>query len=160
MEIEKKYKITRLPDSLEQYPCIKIEQGYLCRGPIVRIRKANEAYILTYKSKTALREDVYGAKISNEVELPLNKQAFAHLKEKTDGNMIEKDRYRIPLEDGRTAELDLFHGYLEGLQFVEVEFESPEQAEQFSPPEWFGEDVSLDYHYTNNYLSTIERWEA
>ena len=66
MEIEKKFRIKRFPEGLEQYPCIEIEQGYLCRGPVVRIRKANEDYILTYKSKTGQDEDALGMKIANE----------------------------------------------------------------------------------------------
>ena len=50
MEIEKKFKIKKLPDNLEQYEQKHIEQGYLCTNPVVRIRKSNDRYILTYKS--------------------------------------------------------------------------------------------------------------
>ncbi len=49
----------------------------------------------------------------------------------------------------------MFHGYLEGLEFVEVEFQSEEQANGFNPPEWFGEDVTFDKRYRNSYLSSI-----
>lgn len=159
MEIEKKFRIRKLPENLEKYDCIHIEQGYLCRGPIIRIRKANETYILTYKSKTNLDEAQFGTRISNEVELPLNQEAYQHLKEKVDGSLIIKDRYKIPLKEGRIVELDIFHGYLEGLQFAEVEFDSTEQAEQFQMPDWFAEDVSLDYRFSNSYLSSIDKWE-
>lgn len=159
MEIEKKFRIKKLPENLRSYECIHIEQGYLCKGPIVRIRKANEKYILTYKSKTDLDEVQFGTRISNEVELPLSREAYEHLKEKVDGSLISKDRYKIPLEEGRVVELDIFHGYLEGLQFAEVEFDSTEQAEQFQMPDWFAEDVSLDYRFSNSYLSSIEKWE-
>ena len=158
MEIEKKFSIKTLPSNLEQFECIHIEQGYLCRGPIVRIRKANEDYILTYKSKTKLNEEKFGTRISNEVELPLSEQAYNHLKEKIDGSLIVKDRYKIPYEDGRTIELDIFHGYLEGLRFAEVEFDSVEQIQEFSVPDWFEEDVSMDTRYSNSYLSSIDRW--
>ena len=78
---------------------------------------------------------------------------------KIDGKLITKTRYKIPLENGRKAELDIFHGYLEGLQFVEVEFDSTEQAVNFQPPEWFGEDVSTDHRFANNYLCTISEWK-
>ena len=159
MEIEKKFTIKQLPDTLEEYACIQMEQGYLCTRPVVRIRRENEAYVLTYKSKTQFNEEQHGAKISNEVELPLTKEAFEHLKEKIDGRMIEKERYLIPLKAGQKIELDIFHGYLEGLMFAEVEFQSVEEAEAFIPPEWFLEDVSLDRRYNNSYLSQIERWE-
>ena len=159
MEIEKKFTIKKLPENLREFPCIVIEQGYLCTKPVVRIRKANEAYILTYKSKTSLNEKQHGTKISNEVELPLSKDGYYHLREKIDGRLIEKERFCIKLTETLTAELDIFHGYLEGLVFVEVEFESVEQADAFIPPDWFGEDVSLDIRYANHYLSKIDKWE-
>ena len=54
------------------------------------------------------------------------------------------------------TELDVFHGKLEGLRFVEVEFPDKEASESFTPPEWFGEDVSADPSYRNSYLSTLE----
>ena len=159
MEIEKKFTVKYLPENLEQYECIHMEQGYLCTGPVVRIRKANDAYILTYKSKTAHDENAYDTKISNEVEMPLTKEAYEHLKKKVDGHIIEKERYVIPLDKGLKAELDIFHGYLDGLKFVEVEFDSLEQIKDFSMPDWFLEDVSLDKRYSNNYLSGIDRWQ-
>ena len=51
MEIERKYLIKTLPEHLEQYPCKVIEQGYLNTNPVVRIRRSNDDYILTYKGK-------------------------------------------------------------------------------------------------------------
>ena len=51
MEIERKYLITRLPEDLKDYPCRIIEQGYLNIDPVIRIRRDNEKYELTYKSK-------------------------------------------------------------------------------------------------------------
>lgn len=157
MEIEKKYKIRQLPENLKNYPNKKIEQGYLCTNPIVRIRKSNSDYILTYKSKYGLDEKLLQVGcVSNEVEVPLSKEGYEHLKEKVDNYMICKTRYIIPLEDGLKAELDIFEGRLTGLIFVEVEFPSSELATTFKPPIWFGEDVSFDNQYKNNYLATVE----
>ena len=51
MEIERKYLILTLPENTEQYPCRIIEQGYLNTEPVIRIRRDNEKYELTYKSK-------------------------------------------------------------------------------------------------------------
>ena len=74
MEIERKYLIDRLPENLEQYECKHIEQGYLNTDPVVRIRKSNDKYTLTYKGA--------GLMCREEYNLPLNAEAFAHLKEK------------------------------------------------------------------------------
>ena len=91
MEIERKYLIDRLPENLEQYECKHIEQGYLNTDPVVRIRKSNDKYTLTYKGA--------GLMCREEYNLPLNAEAFSHLKEKIDGILIQKRRYLIPLTD-------------------------------------------------------------
>lgn len=159
MEIEKKFLLKWIPENLSQYECKEIEQGYLCRNPIVRIRKSNNDYIMTYKSKFGLEEKRGGDTcISNEVEVMLNQEGYEHLKQKVDNHLIKKKRYIIPLSDDLKAELDLFEGQLKGLVFAEVEFASEEQAKQFSPPDWFSEDVSSDQRYSNSYLSTIDKW--
>ena len=158
MEIEKKFLVKRLPDHLTQFEKKEIEQGYLCSGPIVRIRKSNEDYILTYKSKEGISKELKRlAKVCNEVELPLTKDSYEHLREKVDGYLIGKTRYLIPLENGRTAELDVFHGQLEGLVIVEVEFPDVQAIYDFKAPDWFGEDVSQDRRYTNSYLSRVDK---
>lgn len=51
MEIERKYLIDQLPADLASYPCKVIEQGYLCTEPVVRIRRSNDKYTLTYKGR-------------------------------------------------------------------------------------------------------------
>lgn len=156
MEIERKFLINKLPENLESFKKKEIEQGYLCTKPVVRIRKSNENYILTYKSRLGMKEKPGEAALScEEVELPLSKEAYEHLKEKIDNRLIQKTRYLIPLEGGYTAELDVFHGCLEGLQFLEVEFPTQEEAAAFQPPDWIGNDVSFDKRYKNNFLSTI-----
>ncbi|MBP1755259.1 MAG: hypothetical protein H6Q59_1657, partial [Firmicutes bacterium] len=74
---------------------------------------------------------------------------------KTDGNMVYKTRYLIPLRDGLTAELDLFEEILQGLIIVEVEFPDLQSADDFCPPEWFGLDLSSDRRFTNYHLSKL-----
>jgi len=160
MEIERKYAINEIPKNLEQYNKKKIEQGYLCHNPILRIRKSNEEYILTYKSKDGIqRQKKGGAIVLQETELPLSEESFLTLKEKTEGNMVYKTRYLLPLEDGLVAELDVFEGILEGLAFVEVEFPDEKTADSFVPPDWFGADLSCDRRFSNYYLSQIDSYE-
>lgn len=153
MEIERKFKVTSLPKNLEQYEKKEIVQGYLCTRPVVRIRKSNEKYILTYKNKGNLSQE--NAIMSEEVEVALTQEAFEHLLPKVDGNIIEKTRYLIPLDQGYTVELDVFKGRLEGLYFAEVEFPMEEEAIAFKKPDWFGEDVSKDKRYRNSFLTTV-----
>ena len=89
MEIERKYLITRLPEDLKDYPCRIIEQGYLNIDPVIRIRRDNEKYELTYKSKGLMTREEYN--------LPLSREAYVHLMSKIDGRLIRKKRYMIPL---------------------------------------------------------------
>lgn len=157
MEIERKFLIAGKPSHLEQYKKKEIEQGYLCTEPVVRIRKSNEDYYLTYKSRINMKENPGDVALTcEEVELPLTKEAYLHLRNKIDKHLVIKTRYLIPIEENYTAELDEFHGYLEGLIFVEVEFSDEEKAASFNPPDWFGEDVSFDKRYKNNYLASVE----
>lgn len=156
MEIERKFEIRYLPGELSEYSCKNIEQGYLCRKPVLRIRKSNEDYILTYKMKLDPKGSGEGSPLVNdEVELPLTKEAFDHLIKKIEGNIISKKRYLIPLEDGLTAELDVFGGCLTGLIFAEVEFPDEKTAVEFIPPDWFGKDLSADRRYSNYHLAQL-----
>ncbi len=147
MEIERKFLIKkdRFPDNLAQYPCHEIEQGYLCTEPVVRIRRQDDEYYLTYKSKGFMTREEYN--------LPLTKDAYLHLKPKADGLVISKTRYLIPEKNGLTIELDVFHQEYEGLLLAEVEFSSQEEAESYCPPDWFGEDVTFSSRYHNSTLS-------
>lgn len=156
MEIERKYAIDNLPQNLSQYQYKKIEQGYLCNNPTIRIRKSNDDYILTYKSKIGIEKREEGSAIfNNEVELPLTKKAYEELLCKTNDNLIEKTRYLIPLDDGRTVELDVFEGILAGLVIAEVEFPDEKTSNEFLPPTWFGKDLSSDRRFSNHNLSTL-----
>ena len=158
MEIEHKYLINELPENLDKYKKKEIEQGYVNRSPVLRIRKSNDKYIFTYKMKKEIKEE--GAPIVNEeIEAPLTKDAYLHLKTKVDGNIIVKTRYIIPYtynDKTYKIELDVFHGKLEGLYFAEVEFESVEDADSFVKPSWFGKEVSSDRRYRNGFLTEQE----
>ena len=147
MEIERKFLISKsqLPADYESYPCHIIEQGYLCTDPVVRIRKSNDTYYLTYKSRGLLARE--------EENLPLTAEAYAHLRKKVDGFLIAKHRYVIPDKNGLSIELDVFDWPYEGLYLAEVEFPSEEAAHAYQPPAWFGEDVTYTALYQNSRLS-------
>lgn len=147
MEIERKYLIKELPQDLENYSKRELEQGYLCTEPVIRIRKDNDNYELTYKSK--------GLMVREEHTLPLTKDSYEHLKQKVDGRIISKTRYLIPFDEKLTIELDVFHNDLAPLLLAEVEFPSEELANAFLPPDWFGEDVTFSTQYHNSNLSKL-----
>lgn len=158
MEIERKYRIDTLPKDYDVFPFHQIEQAYLAVDPVIRIRKEDNSYYLTYKSK--------GLLIREEYNLPLTPEAYEHLKQKADGQILSKKRYLLPFSlfgtpqsfpdaDKLTIELDIFEGSYEGLMLAEVEFREEEDAQAFLPPKWFGRDVTLSGEYQNSRLALL-----
>lgn len=148
MEIERKFLplMEQLPFHPEDFPCRRIEQGYLCTNPVVRIRRDNDEYYLTYKSKGLLSREEYN--------LPLTPEGYTHLLTKADGRIITKKRYVIPLENNLKLELDIFEGDLAPLIIAEIEFPDEETARAYQPPKWLGEDVTYSPLYHNSVLSS------
>lgn len=151
MEIERKFLVSKeaLPDNLEQYKKNELEQAYIITEPVLRIRKKNNDYILTYKGQGLMKRE--------EIEVSIPKDAYEKLLSKTEGNIITKTRYVIPKENRLTIELDIFHGDFEGLYIAEVEFPDEESAQAYLPPLWFGKEVTQENTYHNSTLSKMDK---
>lgn len=147
MEIERKFTIKKLPDNLNEYSFHIIEQAYLNTAPVIRVRRQDNDYYLTYKGGGMLAREEYN--------LPLDKQSYEHLLSKADGNIISKKRYLIPLPP-YTIELDVFAAPFAPLIMAEVEFPSEEAAGIFTPPEWFDQDVTFNPAFHNSNMSKMK----
>lgn len=146
MEIERKFTVRKLPENLDSYPCHLIEQAYLNTDPVIRVRRQDDEFYMTYKGKGLLMREEYN--------LPLNEASYYHLREKADGNIISKKRYIIPIKDSSLCvELDIFDKPFAPLIIAEVEFPDIETAEAFAPLDWFDQDVTNDPAYHNSNLS-------
>ena len=145
MEIERKFLVAQLPDNLDNYNCRYIEQGYLSTKSVVRVRRDNDDYYLTYKGSGMIAREEYN--------LPLTKDSYEHLIKKADGNIITKKRYEIPDGNGYTIELDIFEGAFNGTVIAEVEFNTIEEADNYIMPEFFTEDVTNNPEYHNSNMS-------
>lgn len=149
IEIEKSFLVKQIPGNLCQYKAYQMQQGYISSvRPSLRIRKKGDKYELTKKLR--LKEDDYST--CEELNIPLTEAEFNKLWPLIEKS-LEKTRYIIPLENGLQGELDIFHGNLEGLAMVEVEFKSKEQMEKFRAPEWFGKDVTQNEFSANAALA-------
>ena len=71
MEIERKFTVKALPENLDSYPFHLIEQAYLNTDPVLRIRRQDDEYYLTYKGKGLIAREEYN--------LPLNQSSYEHL---------------------------------------------------------------------------------
>lgn len=150
MEIERKFTLKKLPDNLDDYDYHIIEQAYLITDPVIRVRREDDHYYMTYKGKgendTALAHSEYN--------LELTKAGYETLRSKADGNIITKKRILIPYMD-YTIELDIFDEPFAPLMFAEVEFPSVDEANAFVAPDWFDTDVTGQAQYSNAYMSRM-----
>ncbi|MCR4609517.1 MAG: CYTH domain-containing protein [Eubacterium sp.] len=148
MEIERKFLVKYLPEGLENYPHSEISQAYISTRPVIRIRQKGDRYILTVKSQGLLSRE--------EFEMDLSREEYDNLAAKAEGNVITKTRYKIPEKDNLTIELDIFHGIFDGLIFAEVEFPDEEAARAYTPPLFFGRDVTETGTFQNSSLSAMD----
>lgn len=166
-EIERKYLLNKLPDRLYDYRHIEIEQGYISAVPVVRIRKkithekdagTSCSYVLTIKSSGMLSRQEYEMDITNE--------EYDNLAKKTEGNIIKKTRYIIPLSEiisenaqNLVLELDVFEGAFSGLVMGEIEFPDEKTADSFESAEIFKSEVTFDKRFHNSTMSAMSEAE-
>lgn len=148
MEIERKWMVNGWPQF--DLPLIKEEemrQGYLhAHAPIVRIREEAEkdgetVYVLCIKSAGRLaREEI-------EMEIPLEK--FRQLEKVIGLPLIKKKRRVYLLPDSLHLEVShVDEGLPSEFWYAEIEYESVEQAEAWTPRDvqleaYLKEDVTL-----------------
>ncbi|MSO87484.1 MAG: CYTH domain-containing protein [Acidimicrobiia bacterium] len=146
-EIERKFLVPETPEPGVLGSGTVIRQGYLAvdRGVEVRLRLTEGAATLTVKAGTGLRRC--------EVEVSLAAADARELWPHTDGRRVEKTRHPVALGGERVAEVDLYDGSLVGLCTVEVEFPTESAAVAFSPPGWFGQELTGDPGWSNAALS-------
>lgn len=150
-EIERKWIINAsdIPYNLEDGVEQKIVQTYLNFSPEIRVRNINngEKYILTIKSDMSV-----DGLTRDEKEYYISEDEYNNLLKKQEGNTIVKTRYQI-FDNGNIMEIDIFEKQLEGLAYMEVEFETEEKARAFETPKWVIRDVTDDIRYKNGYLA-------
>ena len=146
VEIERAFVADGEPDPALLGPGVLLRQGYVAsEGEVeVRLRIRDDDAMLTVKAGRG--------KVRTEVELPLSTEDAEALWPHTAGRRIVKRRHRVPL-GGHVAEVDVYDGELAGLCRIEVEFTSPELADGFEPPDWFGREVTGDDRWSNASLA-------
>ena len=156
IENEVSFTIKSLPADISKYPKKEIEQGYFSDLPSpLRIR--NEGGLLKITKKVPINPSDLSRVEETEVEI--KKEEFDllwPLRAKT----ISKTRIYYPLENNLVAEIDFYHGPLEGFVSVEVEFPNNELRANFQPPDWFGKDISTEVWATNSVLADMNLAEV
>ena len=146
MEIERKWLVKEIPN-LSDSKRVSIKQGYVASSNKieVRLRQQGKKFFHTIKTGTGLER--------TEIEVELSKKQFQKLWHATRGRRLEKVRYSLKWR-GKTLELDLYKNELAGLSVAEVEFKTKKQAAKFSPPQWFGKEITGKRKYSNAQLAT------
>lgn len=155
-EIERKFLVdpTKIPYDLDTIGFYDIIQGYASSqgydSPTTdlnyRLRQSDIdgsgdiIYHQTIKGK--------GTKVRTEVEIKLSKEQFDDMWVICENTTLEKRRYIVDNYD-----LDQYKNDLAPLWTVEVEFDTEEECDLFTPPNWFGEEVTEDVRWTNHNLA-------
>lgn len=145
-EVERKFLVSNPPE-LTGLKSEEILQGYIRTASDcaeVRVRQKGSKYFQTIKSDGGLTR--------SEVEIEISKEQFDSLWAATEGRRLKKTRYEIPYE-GLTIEMDVYGGGLTGLVVTEVEFVSEDESRSFTPPTWFGREVTNDRAFRNKNLA-------
>ena len=127
----------------------RIEQGYLAidrDGTEVRVRRRAGAHTLTVKSPDSGR-------VRLEEELEIDAERFERLWPLTEGRRLEKERHLIALAGGLTAELDVYAGRSPAFASSRSSSTPPPLPSCFTPPAWFGAEVTDDDRYRNRELA-------
>jgi CYTH domain-containing protein len=156
LEVERKFLLDGYPEdlitdgTLEVQKVYLIDQTYLALsdGEELRVRRLTDAatglseYVLTYKSGFGL--------VRQEVEQPISGKLYEELMSKVRLNPLVKERTIAKMSNGLVVEIDRYSQF--SLTVVEVEFASEEDAMNFAPPKWFGEEISTSKLYSNKQL--------
>jgi adenylate cyclase len=146
-EIERKFLVAGEPEHESVLGSKSLRQGYLAvDGAVeIRLRETDGATTMTVKAGKGLSR--------TEVELRLDTDDAADLWPHAEPRSLTKVRARVQLGGDLIAELDVYEGGLTGLRTVEVEFADPETAEAFSPPTWFGRELTGEAGWSNAELA-------
>ena len=153
VETERKYllDVNNLPyESMKIATIYNFTQTYINYSPEIRVRARTgdkNDYYMTIKvplDDTGLSR--------REIEFFISADEYAELIKKQVGTVILKTRYQF-WEENYYISVDVYSGDLSGLAVAEIQFDSVEEANSYTPPKWFGEDITSDSRYKNANLS-------
>lgn len=132
-EIERKFLIKTMPNLTGIEP-VRYERYYIRREPTVEERVQKKGNIYEYEKKEKI-SDLESAKEKKQItEVEFNK-----LKSETNEAII-RDSYL--LNSKPSISVKIYHGKYEGLIRAEVEFDSLDDANTFTPLDWMGDEIT------------------
>ena len=146
IELEQAWLVKEFPENLKKLKKSEITQAYLndyidengVKPKDARIRRIDNKFEFTVKYYAGQSNET-GQLIEKTKEI--TKDEYIELIKTTKAKIV-KTRYYYPLEDGLTAEIDVYRNDYEGINIVEVEFSSLSKLNNFRKPSWFGKEVT------------------
>ena len=153
VEIERKWLIDKkdIPYNLKDknVDVYDILQTYLCFDPEMRVRNYNNGEAYEYTMKTNMTKN---GLIRDEFNIDINKEKYDNLIKKKEGMTIHKTRYQF-YDKGEIIAIDIFHDELDGLAYMEIEFKTKKESDNYKDPDWVIKDVTDDINYKNGHLA-------
>ena len=154
-EIERKFLVESDSFKTEAFRRSHIKQGFLNVDPdrTVRVRLKDGQADITVKGRSS--ED---GLVRFEWETDISRDDAEKLLNLCHPGLIEKVRYDVKAGD-HIIEIDVFAGENEGLVLAEIELIN--RNEEFSRPEWLGEEVTglIKYYNANLSKNPFKSWE-
>lgn len=154
MEIEFRYLLRQPPELGDTQPS-NIVQGYLSRSfeltRRIRIETLPDGVIKAFETIKGPKIGASGTEDEKEIDIDFARAQIAEC----EGEVIEKNRYKVPAGNGLTWEIDEFKGKLSGLWIAEVEVPS-EDIHPPLPAYMDGVDITGDKRFANALLLDVE----
>lgn len=155
IEIERVFLVKKLPDDLNKYKPVAMDTGDFYdsnkKGEVVvdhlTVRRKNDRYEIRKKEGSSEYKKI-------EHTIFISKEEFDLLMSVAP-QRHQKNMYIYPIAENRMCEIDLYLGKLAGYARVEVEFENEEDMKNFTPPEWFGIEITKLNHSIHKCLGSI-----
>ncbi|MCB9065445.1 MAG: adenylate cyclase [Chitinophagales bacterium] len=147
VEIERKFKVIKIPTNIKIYDTKLIKQGYIAIAndkSELRIRSISREYYITYKAGNGIKRQ--------EIEHKISRSLFIELWKLTEGRRIFKKRMLTKFEKYK-IEIDCFLDRELGFMIAEVEFPNVIEANAFIKPSWFNEEITYTQMYKNQNLA-------
>lgn len=142
LELEKTYLAKYLPEGLAQCETRELSDLYIpfqSAHPKMRIRKKGGKHEITKK----VRIEASDASAQEEQTMSLSADEYAALSQ-VEGKKLRKIRYEYSNGESLVAEIDIFQDDLSGLVVIDFEFDSGEEKDAFSMPDFCLADVTQE----------------
>jgi len=134
IELERTFLAKYLPEDLESYPHKNMQDSFIpkdSRHPLLRIRKNNDKFIITRKYLKQ-EED---KSVFIEETINLSEEEYNSLTQ-IDSKIHKKIRYQYKTENAKVCEIDVYQEELKGLVLIDFEFNSIDEKDNFTPPDF------------------------